>query len=238
MSGRQRRLDQILSSLGYCSRREARDWLDAGRVAVNGSPARDTSLRCAANEVRVDGEALDHPDGLLILLNKPAGLVCSHEAGEGPRVYDLLPDRWLRRNPALTTVGRLDRDTTGLLLLTDRTDLVHRLTSPRSKVPKTYRARLGAGVKADRQDQIARTFASGSLRLEGEIDACLPAELHWESEDTALLTLTEGRFHQVRRMFATVGCSVIALDRRSFGAVELSELSLGSWVLLPMDIRI
>jgi 16S rRNA pseudouridine516 synthase len=114
-----RRIDQWLANLGYCSRREAGAWIDAGRVMVRGIQTDDTSRKVAAEDLRVDGEPLDHPHGLLIVLNKPLGLVCSHEEREGPSVYDLLPARWRARNPVVTTVGRLDKDTSGALLLTD-----------------------------------------------------------------------------------------------------------------------
>src|SRR6185503_11561144 len=137
-----RRLDQILANLGYCSRREARAWVEAGRVTVRGAAASDPGQKVAPADVRVDGEPLDHPADLLLLLHKPLGLVCSHEEREGPNVYSLLPERWRRRNPVVTSVGRLDKDTSGLLLLTDQSALVHRLTSPKHKVPKVYRATL------------------------------------------------------------------------------------------------
>src|SRR3954467_54821 len=98
------RLDQLLSSLGYCSRREARDWVKAGAVLVRGVEANDVSARVAAADVTVDGAALDHPEGLLLLLHKPLGLVCSHDEREGPNIYSLLPTRWRRRNPGVTSI--------------------------------------------------------------------------------------------------------------------------------------
>src|SRR5579859_5374183 len=128
-----RRIDQIFSNLGYGSRRDARDWLRAGRITVAGVPSGDPGQRVDPEAVRIDGAPLDHPGPLLLALNKPAGRVCSHDPGEGPTVYGLLPERWQRRNPPVTSIGRLDKETTGLLLLTDRSDLVHRLTSPRHK---------------------------------------------------------------------------------------------------------
>jgi 16S rRNA pseudouridine516 synthase len=131
-----RRLDQLLSNLGYCSRRESRSWIDAGRITVRGKTADAVVQKAAAVDVQVDGEPLDHPAGLLLLLHKPLGLVCSHDEREGASIYSLLPERWRQRNPAVTSVGRLDKDTSGLLLLTDQSHLVHRLTSPKQKVAK------------------------------------------------------------------------------------------------------
>lgn len=226
-----RRLDQLLANLGYCSRSEARDWVRAGRVTVDGEPARDASRKVAAAGVRIDGEPPDHPDGLLVLLNKPVGLVCSHDPREGPAVYSLLPERWLRRNPAVTTVGRLDKETSGALLITDLPDVVHRLTSPRHKVPKVYRATLDR----DLPPGLAALFTSGTLRLEGEEKPCAPAELEIIGAREARLTLTEGRYHQVRRMFAAAGATVLTLHRESFGLLDLSGLAPGTWRELPND---
>lgn len=226
-----RRLDQILASLGYCSRSEARDWVKSGAVTVGGVEADDFGARVNPAEVRVDGEPLDHPDGLLLLVNKPLGLVCSHEAREGPNVYSLLPERWRRRNPQVTSVGRLDKDTSGLILLTDLSPLVHRLTSPKHKVAKGYRATVDRDLSAE----LIPRFASGTLLLDGETEPCAPAELKIIAPREAELTLTEGKYHQVRRMFAVCGTTVLTLHRARFGDLELGELAPGTWRELPLD---
>ena len=232
---RMRRLDQLLANLGYCSRREARQWLDAGRVTIGARVADDPAEKCAPGEVRVDGEPLDQPGGLLILMNKPLGVVCSHETREGPRVYDLLPERWQRRNPVITSIGRLDRDTSGLLLITDQSALVHRLTSPKHKMPKVYRATLAQDVAPEAAAAMIAKFASGTLVLAEEKEACHPAELRWRGPREAELTLTEGRYHQVRRMFASQGCTVAALHREKFGSLTLGEMKPGMWRLLALS---
>jgi 16S rRNA pseudouridine516 synthase len=224
-----RRLDQLLANLGYCSRREAREWIRAGRVTVSDQRAEDVAQKAAPTAVRVDGEALDHPEGLLLLFHKPVGLVCSHDDREGPNVYSLLPERWRRRHPPVISVGRLDKDTSGLLLLTDQTALVHRLTSPRHKVPKVYRAT----VDRDLDPTLVGSFASGALMLAGETEPCAPAKLHLLGPREARLTLTEGRYHQVRRMFAAAGATVLTLHRERFGEWELGELAPGQWRELP-----
>ena len=227
-----RRLDQLLASLGYCSRRDARSWIKAGAVTVRGEVADDFGAKADPADVRVDGEPLDHPDGLLLLLNKPLGLVCSHDGREGPSVYSLLPERWRRRNPPVTSVGRLDKETSGLLLLTDQSALVHRLTSPKHKVPKVYRAT----VDRDLAPELVALFANGTLRLEDEEKPCAPAELKIVSPREAEVTLTEGRYHQVRRMFAAAaGATVLTLHRERFGAVTLGDLAAGTWRELPLD---
>jgi 16S rRNA pseudouridine516 synthase len=226
-----RRLDQLLANLGYCSRREARAWVADGRVTVQGAVADDFGAKADPADVRVDGEPLDHPGGLLLLLHKPVGLVCSHDGREGPDIYSLLPDRWRRRNPPVTSIGRLDKDTSGLLLLTDLSPLVHRLTSPKHKVPKVYRATL------DREPApgLAELFASGTLRLDQEDTPCAPATLKLLAPREAELTLTEGRYHQVRRMFAATGSTVLTLHRARFGELELGDLPAGQWRELPPD---
>ena len=226
-----RRLDQLLANLGYCSRREARDWIRSGRVTVRGQEAADFGAKAEPADVRVDGEALDHPDGLLLLLHKPVGLVCSHEEREGPNVYGLLPPRWRARNPLVTSIGRLDKDTSGLLLLTDQSDLVHRLTSPKHKVPKVYLATLAT----EPPPGLAALFASGTLVLDGEDAPCAPAELNLPGPREAALTLTEGKYHQVRRMFGSQGCEVLTLHRPRFGPLDLGDLPAGQWREIPLD---
>ncbi len=225
-----RRLDQLLANLGYCSRSEAREWVRAGRVTVNGKVEKDFGAKTHAAMVRIDGEPPDHPNGLLLLLHKPLGLVCSHDEREGPNVYSLLPERWRRRNPVVTSVGRLDKDTSGLLLLTDRSELVHRLTSPKHKVPKVYHATLDADLPAG----LAALFAAGTLVLKDEDAPCAPAELKVLGPREAELTLTEGKYHQVRRMFASQGCEVLTLRRLRFGHLDLGNLAPSQWRELPL----
>src|SRR4051812_39261608 len=225
------RLDQLLSRLGYCSRSQAREWIRAGAVTIRGKEAEDVSTRVNPSDVLVDHAPLDHPEGLLLVFNKPLGLVCSHDEREGPNIYSLLPPRWRRRNPTVTSVGRLDKETSGLLLLTDQSPLVHRLTSPKHKVPKIYRTT----VDRDLTPGLIPLFASGTLLLEGEENPCAPAELKIVSPRDAELTLTEGKYHQVRRMFAARGFTVLTLHRESFGSLRLDGLPPGTWRELPPD---
>jgi len=226
-----RRVDQLLANLGYCSRRESRAWVADGRVTVAGQIADDFGQKADPADVRVDGEPLDHPGGILLLLHKPVGLVCSHDGREGPDVYSLIPERWRRRNPVVTSIGRLDKETSGLLLLTDQSPLVHRLTSPKHKVPKVYRAT----VDRDLAPELVAQFASGTLLLEGEDTPCAPAELKLLTPREAEVTLTEGRYHQVRRMFAATGATVLTLHRGRFGPLDLGGLPAGQWRELPLD---
>ena len=226
-----RRIDQLLASLGYCSRREARDWVAAGRVTISGRVVDDSGQKAYPATVRVDGEPLDHPEGLLLLYHKPVGVVCSHDPRESPLIYDAFPQRWTRRNPTFTSIGRLDKETSGLLLLTDQSQLVHRLTSPKKEMPKVYLATL----EGDLPGKAAAAFASGTLQLEGDEKPCAPAILEPLGPRSARVTLTEGRYHQVRRMFASQGVTVVTLHRERFGHLTLDGLAAGSWKELPIN---
>jgi len=124
----------MLASLGYGSRREAMGLVDRGNVSVRGVVVTEPEFKAVPSDVLVRGEPLEAPDGLLAMLHKPVGYICTHASDEGPTIYELLPSRWLKRNPAVTSVGRLDKDTSGLLLITDQGVLVQRWTSPKAVV--------------------------------------------------------------------------------------------------------
>jgi len=220
-----RRLDQILASLGYGSRREVSRFIEAGRVRVAGQVQEDAGAKVEPSAVQLDDEPLEFPDGIFVLFHKPEGCVCSHDVNEGRRIYDLLPPRWLARNPRVTSVGRLDRDTTGVLLVTDDTALVHRLTSPKRHVEKVYQATLDRVPDA----QLVHAFATGSLRLSEDDKACAPAQLVLCGGPEVQLTLTEGRYHQVKRMFGHFGYQVLRLHRARFGDFVLDGLAPGQW---------
>lgn len=228
------RVDQLLSRFGYCSRSEARAWLRDGRVTCGAEVMRDPAVRVDTTQVQVDGQPVEFPAGLLVMFHKPAGDTCSHDAREGPTIYDRLPARWLARHPAVTSIGRLDKDATGLLLLTDQGDLVHRFTSPRHKVPKRYEVEVGADLSPVMVD----LFASGTLLLEDEKEPCLPARLELLGHRSAILELVEGRYHQVKRMLASQGCPVIRLHRIRFGGCDLGDLEPGQWrPVTPADVE-
>ncbi len=232
------RLDRLISNLGYGSRREAQALAQAGQIVLDGAPLADASARITLSEdlparMTVQGAPLDPPPGMVVMLHKPLGVTCSHKEA-GALVYDLLPARWRRREPALSTIGRLDKDTSGLLLLTDDGDFLHRVISPRAHVAKRYRVALDRPLRGDE----AEVFAAGTLVLEGEDKPLLPAVLEVEGERAASLTIREGRYHQVRRMFAAVGNHVVALHRDRIGALGLpASLTPGQFRLLSPDER-
>ena len=218
------KLVKHLANLGYGSRKEVAWMFREGRVTDAAGEVLYADDPLEHDQVRVDGERLDPPPGLLLMLHKPAGYTCSTR-DKGRTVYELLPARFARRDPGLSTVGRLDRDTTGLLLLTDDGGLLHRIVSPKSKLPKVYQATLAGDLRGDE----AALFASGSLLLESETTPLLPAQLQVLGPRQAQLTLHEGRYHQVRRMFAAVGNHVEALHRPRVGGLELGGLAPGQW---------
>lgn len=226
----QRRLDQILSNYGYCSRREARLWVQRGWVTVAGAQATSADAKACVADVRIQGQPVECPQGILALLHKPGGYVCSHGTKDGPSILELLPPQWRRRNPPVTTIGRLDKDTTGVLLITDLGELVQRWTSPRHKVEKIYEVT----VDRDLAPELVELFASGRLQLPDEDKPCLPAKLEIRDPRHAWLHLIEGRYHQVKRMFASQGFTVTQLHRRSFGGIEVGDLVPGTWRLLDL----
>lgn len=221
------RIDAILSRYGYCSRREAAGWVKRGRVTLGGEPVRSASAKADPAAVRIDGRPVEFVNGLYVALHKPLGYTCSHKE-EGELVYDLLPQQWLNRSNGVSTVGRLDKETSGLLLVTDDGAFVHALTSPKKHVPKVYEFETSAPIPAE----AVALFASGELLLEGETTPCLPAELQIEAPCRGRLTLHEGRYHQVRRMLAAVGAPVVVLSRIAMGPLRLQDLQLapGEWV--------
>lgn len=230
------RVDKLLSSMGYGSRTEMARMAKAGGIMLDGVDLTDVTKRIPItpdlpSRMEIDGAPLDPVPGLVILLNKPLGMTCSHKE-DGALVYDVLPERWMRRDPAISTIGRLDKQTSGLLLLTDDGDLLHRVISPKRHVKKVYRATLARPLNGTEGD----LFASGHLMLEGEDKPLSPAELEVVSPTEALLSVTEGRYHQVRRMFAATGNHVEALHRERLGGLTLpDDLAPGEWKLLNAD---
>lgn len=232
------RLDRLLANMGYGSRREVQWLVRQGQVELDGAPVTDADLRLAVTpeltgRLRVSGVPLDPLPGVALMLHKPVGVTCSHKEA-GPLVHDLLPTRWRARNPAISTVGRLDKETSGLLLLTDDGALLHRIISPRQHVTKRYVATLARPLEGGE----AARFASGELMLDGEDKPLAPAALEPLSPTLARLTITEGRYHQVRRMFAAVGNHVVALHRDRIGGLELPDgLAPGAWRLMgPQEV--
>ena len=224
------KLVKMIANLGYGSRKDVTQLFRSGRITDVVGEVLYADDVVPYESIRVDEEPLDPPPGLVIMMNKPLGVTCSRK-DPGRVVYDLLPPRFNVRSPVLSSVGRLDRDTSGLLLFTDDGALLHRIISPKAQVTKVYEATLAQDLRGDE----GALFASGSLMLESEKEPLAPAALVVLSPRHARLSVTEGRYHQARRMFVAAGNHVETLQRISVGGLTLGELPLGEWRTLNAD---
>ncbi len=226
------KLVKLLANLGYGSRKDVTTLLRNGWVTRRDGSELGVDDSAAHDDILLDDEPLDPAQGMILMLHKPVGYTCSTK-DTGRLIYDLLPPRFRLRNPVLSSVGRLDRDTSGLLLMTDDGALLHRITSPKAHLPKVYEAVLASDLRGDE----AAIFASGELMLESENQPLAPAILTMMEPRRARIATIEGRYHQVRRMFAAVGNHVESLHRVSIGGLTLGDLAPGAWRLLgPSDL--
>lgn len=222
------RIDKLLAHEGYGSRKEIRKVLHKCEVLLNGVRVTDpgTQFDVEKDILTIDGEPIDFHKNIYLMMNKPQDAVCSTKEGEKQTVFDLLDDCY--RTPyfveKLHTIGRLDIDTEGLLIFTTDGELTHRLISPKNHVSKTYYCELEHEETEDQQKQIARQFEQG-IEIDPEHNepgfTAQPAFIQWQSPDKALLTVYEGKYHQVKRMFAAVGNKITFLKRVSIGELEL-----------------
>jgi len=220
------RLDKIITDTGLCSRSNAKDRIRRGCVAVDGRPATDPAAKYdpAAVTITVDGEPITGPGHVYVMLHKPDGLLSATRDPRKPTVLDLMPEEWKRRG--LFPVGRLDKDTTGLLILTDDGDFAHRVISPKSRIPKLYEATVdGVGTAED-----VEAFARGIVLGDGL--ECLPARLELVSPGLVRVEVFEGKYHQVKRMLGSRRMPVLTLKRLRIGDLWLDES------LLPGQFRL
>jgi 16S rRNA pseudouridine516 synthase len=215
---------KLIANLGYGSRREVAAMFREGRVTDAGGEVLYADDRREHADVRLDHAPLDPPLGLTLMLNKPVGYTCSTK-DNGRIIYDLLPPRFRLRSPSLSSIGRLDRDSSGLLLMTDDGGLSHRIVSPKAHLAKIYEVTLAEDLRGHE----VSVFAAGTLRLESDPTPLAPAPMQIIAPQQARVTLTEGRYHQVRRMFAAVGNHVDALHRSQIGGLRLDDLPVGEW---------
>lgn len=218
------KLVKLIANLGYGSRKQVAAMFREGRITDPQGEVLYADDKVEHAGIRIDDQPLDPPHGLLLMLNKPTGYTCSTK-DPGQVIYELIPPRFRLRSPVLSSVGRLDRDTTGLLLMTDDGALLHRIVHPKSNIAKVYEATLARDLRGDE----AAIFASGKLMLESEREPLAPATLEVQGPRQARLTLTEGRYHQARRMFAAVGNHVETLHRSRVGGLTLGDLPAGQW---------
>ena len=216
------RLDKFLCDSGIGTRSQVKLILKSGRVTLDGKAAKDGSLKFDPEKtvVCLDGEVLGGKRRVVLMLNKPAGYVTATEDKNDPTVMELLPEAYKYLD--LKPVGRLDKATEGLLLFTNDGDLLHRLISPKKEVPKVYYARHeGTATEED-----VAAFAEG-LTLRDGLN-CLPAKLEPLGEGESLITVCEGKYHQVRRMMASRNMTVLYLERKQEGPLSLGDLPRGS----------
>ena len=221
------RLDKAVASVGGLTRSEARDLIKRGQVAVNGITVKDCALKLQTESdiLTVDGKSREYEEFVYYLLNKPSGMLSASRDKKAPTVLDLIKPA--DRRKGLFCVGRLDKDTTGLLIITDDGEFGHRVISPKSKIKKTYLATLDGSVTGEMTEK----FKNGITLADGTV--CLPAELVAFGGNTAEVTICEGKYHQIKRMFGTVGLGVCALKRLSIGKMSLPDgLAEGEYVKL------
>lgn len=228
----QMKLAKYIANLGYGSRREAIAIVSDGRVTRRDGSELTEGDAFEHEDVLIDGEPLDPAPGSIVMMHKPVGYVCSTKGGER-LVYDLLPERFIHRSPVMAPIGRLDLASSGLLLLTDDGQVNHRITSPKSHLPKIYEARLAEDLGDNARD----VLASGTMLLESDVVPLKPVKLEVVSPRHVRLTLTEGRYHQVRRMFAALGNHVTSLHRTAIGSLSLAGLPEGEWRQLTPNER-
>lgn len=215
------RLDKFLTEAGAGTRSQVKQILKTGRVALDGKPVKDGSLKIDPNTqtVTLDGEPLSGKRRMVVMLNKPAGFVTSTDDPRDRTVMELLKPEW--KNQDLKPVGRLDKATEGLLLFTNDGDLLHRLISPKKEVPKVYYAKHeGTAGEED-----VRVFTEGLELRDGT--KCLPAKLEPIGPGESLITVCEGKYHQVRRMMASRNMTVLYLERRTEAGLTLGDLARG-----------
>jgi len=228
------RLDKLLADSGIASRSEAKALIRSGRVTVNGTVPRLAEEKYAAETavICVDGEVISYSEKRYLMLNKPCGVLSATEDASQKTVLDLLTPQLRRQD--LFPVGRLDKDTTGLLLLTNDGDFAHRVISPKKHVPKKYRA----AVDGILTEEDVLHFKEGIVLSDGT--SCMPALLELVRPSVGIVTVFEGKYHQVKRMFASCGKHVTALHRFRIGALSLDEtLSAGEYrELTPEELNL
>ena len=218
------RLDKLISNQLLISRSVVRTGIYRGKATVNGEPVRDPAAQIdTAAEIIFDGQAVSFKEYLYILLYKPKGVICATEDKSQKTVLDLLPDNIRRRQMA--PVGRLDKDTTGLLLITDDGVFAHECISHKKKISKTYIACLDGDIKED----MITSFKEGVVLADGTV--CRSAELQRIEENKARIIITEGKYHQIKRMFGTVGLGVNSLHREAIGNLTIpADMREGDWI--------
>jgi 16S rRNA pseudouridine516 synthase len=229
MSEKKIRLDRLLSNLGYGSRKDVAYLIKAGLVTsdLGTHTSASENIAPASINIHVDGEPLDPLPPLTLLIHKPVGYTCSHDE-VGNIIFDLLPDRFRARSPQLSPAGRLDKDSSGAVLLTDDGDLLHRIISPKHHVTKKYNVTLADPLNGNE----TALFMSGHFTLKDDTKPLKPALWQPADDKSGVMFLTEGRYHQIRRMFGAVGNKVLTLHRERIGQLDLGDIAEGTFQIL------
>lgn len=230
MAGSKIRLERLLANLGYGSRKDVGKLIKAGLIKLGDQVFTDPSQQVDPAEMQnatFDGQPLDPISPLTVLLNKPEGYTCSTDE-DGDLVYDLLPFRWRVRTPILSTAGRLDKESTGLVLLTDDGQLLHKIISPKTHVEKHYQVTLRDPLKGNE----ASLFSTGEFCLTNDKKPLKPAAWIPDGDKGGIMILQEGRYHQIRRMFSALGNHVETLHRFKLGGLDLDDVEEGAYKIL------
>lgn len=217
------RVDKLFSRLGICSRREVHKLIRSGKISSDNIPITSVRQKVDPEKILYNGCLLDHPQGIKILFNKPQRAICTR-LGENS-IFSYLPENWSYRRPVVNSAGRLDKYTTGMLIITDDGDLVHRIISPKNHIAKIYDLEVEIPFNGDEVD----LFKSGSIILPDEKKPCQPAYLEILGDRTGRIKLYEGKHHQVKKMIEKTNNRVLKLHRSGIGNLKLNGLKSGEW---------
>ncbi|MBT3250955.1 MAG: pseudouridine synthase [Candidatus Marinimicrobia bacterium] len=216
------RIDRLFSRLGICHRKDIQLMLRDKRILFQGMPVKRNNQKVNAEDILFDGAKIQHLFRVAVVFNKPLGLICSRLGSD--IIFDVLPSAWINRNPPVNSAGRLDKDTSGIIIITDDGELNHKLTSPKYGLTKTYELDTAHPFQGNEPE----LFKNG-IQLRGEKQLCKPAELEITSERNAVLKINEGKYHQVKRMIGAVGNRIVSLHRSHIGTLGLGDLQPGQW---------
>lgn len=233
------RLDKLLSNLGYGSRNYIGKAIRYGAFELDGEVVSNASAKIEVTDdlhsrATFDEESLDPFSPIYLILHKPTGFVCGHSDKDGPTIFKFLPPRFRNRNPKLSIAGRLDKDSTGLVFMTDDGDFLHKITHPKTHLPKIYQVEVRDTFSGEEE----KLFASGEFTIEGETKPLKSVQFEKKSDKTCELILTEGRYHQIKKMFEKLDNEVVKLHRVQIGSLKIDDVNEGQWrYVSPAEIN-
>ncbi len=227
---KQIRLDRLLSNLGYGSRNQIGKAVRLGAFELDGEIVSNASAKIDTTKnlherAKFDDEPLDPLSPIYLILHKPVGYVCGHSDKDGPTIFKFLPPRFRNRNPKLSIAGRLDKDSTGLVFMTDDGDFLHKITHPKTHLPKTYEVEVRDNFNGEEE----KLFGSGEFMIDGEDKSLKPVQFKKTGDKSCEMVLTEGRYHQIKKMFEKLNNEVTKLYRIQIGEFQVNDLKEGEW---------